>query len=376
MTIQSTKKRNILLSVFILSVFTVSAGLYLTLPSNEQSTEDAYVMGKKVIVTSTLAGTIGKITSDETQTVQQGTTLILLSNNEILIATQAAEANVEIALRQVNSNYLKIDKLSAQISAEKIKLSQVTQDYKRRIGGDKDGTVLPEVLMHAKKSVAITKANLRALHMQLAADKALLPAINKLQTPQVQLAISQLRKIYLAKENASIVAPISGVIANKSAYIGQQIKPGQPLMTIVPLHNLWIEANFKETQLKNIRPGQSVNISSDLYGEEHNYNGIVVGIHAGTGNVFSAIPAQNATGNWIKIIQRIPVRIYINPSQLKAFPLRIGMSMKVTVKTNSQPKGSFDADALIHNENIIGSYQQKLARVDTRVAKLIKKLGV
>ena len=376
MTIQSTKKRNILLSVFILSVFTVSAGLYLSLPSNEQSTEDAYVMGKKVIVTSTLAGTIGKITSDETQTVQQGTTLILLSNNEILIATQAAEANVEIALRQVNSNYLKIDKLSAQISAEKIKLSQVTQDYKRRIGGDKDGTVLPEVLMHAKKSVAITKANLRALHMQLAADKALLPAINKLQTPQVQLAISQLRKIYLAKENASIVAPISGVIANKSAYIGQQIKPGLPLMTIVPLHNLWIEANFKETQLKNIRPGQSVNITSDLYGEAHNYNGIVVGIHAGTGTVFSAIPAQNATGNWIKIIQRVPVRIYINPSQLKAFPLRLGMSMKVTVKTNSQPKDGFDADALIHNENIIGSYQQKLTRVDIRVAKLIEKLGV
>lgn len=370
----SKKKRNTIMSVFVLIVIAVAGTAYLFMPTSSQSTDDAYVAGQQIMITAQESGTINAINVDDTQQVKQGTKLLTLNLNPLLLQQQQAEANVKKTIREVESNYLKINQLKAQIAAEKVTLAQAKQDYQRRIGGDKDGSVLAEVLSHSKNTVMITEQNMIALNKQLQALKIVLPPENILDNPQIQMAIAQLRHVYLDQQNATVFAPKGGMIANRSVQVGQHIQAGQALMTIVPLDNVWVEANFKETQLHDVHTGQPVTITSDLYGDEYTYTGVVAGIGAGTGSAFSAIPAQNATGNWIKIIQRVPVRIYIDSKQIEQHPLRIGMSMAVTVDTKSKVVQPFDYAVFTENESVENTTQKRLQYVDAKVTTFVNRL--
>ncbi|MGF1868709.1 HlyD family efflux transporter periplasmic adaptor subunit [Photobacterium indicum] len=370
----SKKKRNIILTSFTLIVVVAAGIWFMLLPTTQQQTEDAYVAGQQVMITSQEPGTIDTISVDDTQAVKQGSELLTLNRNKLSLEQQSAEANLKATLRQVQSNYIKIDQLKAQVQAEKIAYKQAKQDYNRRIGGDKDGSVLPEVLAHAKNAVNISAQNLVALNKQLEASEVLLPKEKLLNNPQVEAAISQLRKVYLAQVNSTIIAPKSGMIAKRAVQVGQQIQPGQALMTLVPLNKVWIEANFKETQLTNMQAGQPVTLISDLYGSKRTYTGVVAGIGAGTGSAFSAIPAQNATGNWIKVIQRVPVRIYVDPAQFKTYPLRIGMSMKVTVDTESAANQPFDHSVFTTDESLANITQQHLQTVDQHIDTFVHQI--
>ncbi|PSV95625.1 HlyD family efflux transporter periplasmic adaptor subunit [Photobacterium iliopiscarium] len=370
----SKKKRNTILGVFIVIVMAVAVTIYLLMPTTSQSTDDAYVAGQRIMITAQEAGTVNAINVDDTQHVEQGAQLVTLNRNPLLLKQQQAEANLRNTVRDVQSNYLKIAQLKAQIAAEKVMLAQAKQDYKRRIGGDKDGSVLAEVLSHAKNAVMIKEQNLIALNKQLQALQTLLPQEHILDNPQVQMAIAQLRHVYLDQQNATIYAPKGGMVVNRSVQVGQQIQAGQALMTIVPLDNVWVEANFKETQLHNMQTGQPVTIQSDLYGDKYTYTGVVAGIGAGTGSAFSAIPAQNATGNWIKIIQRVPVRIYIDSQQIKQHPLRVGMSMAVTVDTKATVKQPFDYAVFTANESAQKTTNKRLAVVDKKVEIFVNRL--
>ncbi len=370
----SKKKRNIILTSFTFIV-AVAAGIwFMLLPTTQQKTDDAYVAGQQVIITSQEPGTIDSINVEDTQVVAQGSELLTLNRNKLALEQQSAEANLKATVRQVQSNYIKIEQLKAQIQAEKIAYKQAKQDYNRRIGGDKDGSVLPEVLAHAKNAVNISAQNLFALNKQLEASEVLLPEEQLLDNPQIEAAISTLRKVYLAQVNSTIIAPKGGMIAKRAVQVGQLIQPGQALMTLVPLNKVWIDANFKETQLTNMQAGQSVTITSDLYGSKHTYTGVVAGIGAGTGSVFSAIPAQNATGNWIKVIQRVPVRIYVDPVQFTTHPLRIGMSMKVTVDTESTTNQPFDYSVFTTDESLANITQQHLQTVDQHIDTFVHQI--
>ncbi len=371
---RSKKKRNTLLVIFILIVAVTTGTWYALQPAFQQSTDDAYVAGQQIIITSQEAGTVSTIKADNTQTVTKGSELLTLSRNKLALQQQAAQANLQTTVREVKSSYLKIEQLKAQIKAAKTKLTQAEQDYQRRMGGDKDGSVLPEALAHTKNMVSINQQNLNALNKQLQAAETQLPKEQLLDNPKIQAAIAQLRQVYLAQINTTIVAPKNGMIAQRAVQVGQHIQPGQPLMTIVPLDKVWIEANFKETQLRNMKPGQEVTVVSDIYGEEQPYTGVVAGIGAGTGSVFSAIPAQNATGNWIKIIQRVPVKIYIDPAQLADHPLRIGMSMNVTVNTGAVTNNRFDNSSFINDESLTSSDQLRLQKVDHDVDAFVQQI--
>ena len=365
------KKRNTLISLFVGLVTLTAFILYLLAPNHIQSTNDAYVAGQQVVITSQLSGTIDAIYANNTQRVEQGTKLLRLNPNKLLLEQQSTEANLKNIIRQVQSNYLKMDQLKAQIQAETMTFEQTKQDYQRRIGGDKDGSVLPEVLAHAKNAVSISKQNLGAFNKQLQATKALLPQEGLLDNPQVQTALAKLRQVYLAQENTTIIAPKEGMVAERLIQVGQQIQPGQALMIIVPLNELWIEANFKETQLTDIKPGQAVTLTSDLYGDKYQYTGIIAGIGAGTGSAFSAIPAQNATGNWIKIVQRVPVRIHIDSPQLRNHPLRIGMSMNVSVDTQATAAQVSSTSIFPQDDSLINVSEQRLKRVNSRIQMFV-----
>lgn len=370
----SQKKRNTILSAFIIIVIAVAVTYYLFMPTTSQTTDDAYVAGQRIMITAQESGTVNAINVDDTQQVKQGEQLVSLNHNPLLLKQQQAEANLKNTVRDIQSKYLQIAQLKANVAAEKVMLAQAKQDYKRRIGGDKDGSVLAEVVSHSKNDVLIKEQNLIALNKQLQALQTLLPQENILDNPKVQMAIAQLRHVYLDQQNATIFAPKAGMVVNRSVQIGQQIQAGQPLMTIVPLDNVWVEANFKETQLHNIHTGQPVTIKSDLYGDKYTYHGVVAGIGAGTGSAFAAIPAQNATGNWIKIVQRVPVRIYIDSQQIEQHPLRIGMSMTVTVDTKATANKPFDYAVFTANESAQKTTNKRLAVVDKKIEIFVNHL--
>ncbi|UJF16955.1 efflux RND transporter periplasmic adaptor subunit [Vibrio sp. SS-MA-C1-2] len=375
-TNSNPKKRNKLIVLFIIIIAAALAGWYFLMPKGVEITDDAYVSGQRVMITSKEPGIVGKISVDDSENIQQGDTLVSLNKNNIILQQQHDEATLNSVVRQVKSNYLKIAQLKAELASQKIQLQQAQSDYQRRIGGDKDGSVLAETLAHAKNAVAINQQNVTALTKQLESLEALYPDEAIINNPQIQSAIAALRHTYLARLNSDIVAPRSGMIATRNVHVGQQIQAGQALMTVVPLDHIWIDANFKETQLTNIKPGQAVKVTSEIYGDEHVYHGVVAGINAGSGSAFSPIPAQNATGNWIKIVQRVPVRIYLDPAQLKAFPLRVGMSMTVTIDTVSKDLKPFDFKVFTQQDDIQKLQQQRLTKVnqqvDAFVATLIK----
>jgi membrane fusion protein (multidrug efflux system) len=336
---QSNGKRK--KALLILAGTAAIAGLgwltwHLLVARYHEDTDDAYVQGNVVSIVPQTMGTVVSIDADDGMKVQAGQPLVHLDPNDAQVAYDQAVANLANTVRQVRGLYSAVDAGAADLAAREAQVSRARADLKRREGLVGNGAVSAEELAHARNELAVLEAGLRASSGNLSRNRALVDATEVGTQPQVAAAASQLRQAYLNLQRTAIVAPVSGYIAKRQVQLGQRVQPGVNLMTIVPLEQLWVEANFKETQLSKMRIGQPVKVHADLYGGDVEYDGKVTALGMGTGSAFSLLPAQNASGNWIKIVQRVPVRIEVEQKQLAEHPLRLGLSMAVDVNVRDQ----------------------------------------
>ena len=323
------------LSIFILLLLLISIGSvaywYFFIKGFEE-TEDAYVSGNQVMVSAQVAGNISKINVDNMDPVQAGDVLLELDDTNAKLSFEQAKSNLANAVRQVSQLNYTVKQLKSAVRANEITLAQAQGNLNRRVQLVKDGAIDKESFQHAKEAVELAKANLTTSQNQLGANQALLLDGPLSEQPQIQSAVSNFKQAWLNLERTKIRSPIKGYVARRNAQVGQAVSVGGALMAVVTTDQMWLDANFKETQLTHMRIGQPVKIHFDLYGKDKTFDGKVVGIEMGTGSAFSLLPTQNATGNWIKVVQRVPVRIQLDPQQLAENPLRIGLS--ATVKVN------------------------------------------
>ena len=328
------------LSIFILLLLLISIGSaaywYFFIKGFEE-TEDVYVSGNQVMVSAQVAGNISKINVDNMDPVQADDVLLELDDTNAKLSFEQAKSNLANSVRQVSQLNYTVKQLKSAVRANEITLAQAQGNLNRRVQLVKDGAIDKESFQHAKEAVELAKANLTTSQNQLGANQALLLDGPLSEQPQIQSAVSNLKQAWLNLERTKIRSPIKGYVARRNAQVGQAVSIGGALMAVVTTDQMWLDANFKETQLTHMRIGQPVEIHFDLYGKDKTFNGKGFGIEMGTGSAFSLSPTQNATGNWIKVVQRVPVRIQLDPQQLAENPLRIGLSATVKVNvTNSQ----------------------------------------
>lgn len=311
----------------------VWAVFHFLLAAPEEETDDAYVAGDVVAITARDPGTITALHADNTQSVKAGQPLIDLDPLTADVNLAAAEAEIARAVRGTRSDFSRVNESDAAIVQAQAQLSAARADYVRRRGAAAEGAVSGEELSHAADQVKVASAALNLARSRRAQAVSAVQGTSVNTNPAVLAAIANYRRAAIVRSHMHVVAPIDGVVAQRNAQVGQQIAAGTPLMAIVPLNRLWVDANFRETQLKDLRIGQRATVVADAYGDDIVYHGRVVGVSAGSGSAFALLPPQNASGNWIKIVQRVPVRIMLDPRELAANPLRVGLSVKATVDT-------------------------------------------
>jgi membrane fusion protein (multidrug efflux system) len=332
-------KRRLQLIVLTLIILTIGVLLFLYWFLHVrfyESTDDAYVGGNVVQISAQVGGTVTAVKTDDTQMVQVGQPLVMLDAADAQVAMAQAEAALAQAVRQTRQVFLNNDNLAAAITTAQTNLDRAQDDLRRRQAGINAGAVSQEDVMHAQDMVKTATAALKQARTALATNQALTDKTSVTEHPNVQQAAAQVRNAYLNFSRVNVSAPITGFVSKRSVQVGQRIAAGTPLMAIVPLEQIWIDANFKENQLKHIHVGQAVEVIVDAYGSDVPYHGVIQGFSAGTGSAFSLLPAQNATGNWIKVVQRIPVRVALDPKEVQAHPLRIGLSTTATVDLRSE----------------------------------------
>ncbi|QIE90338.1 HlyD family secretion protein [Pseudomonas nitroreducens] len=337
-----------------------------------EDTDDAYVNGNVVQITPQITGTVVSIGADDGDLVRKGQVLVKFDPSDADIALQQAEANLARTVRQVRGLFSNVDGYKADVAAKKVALAKAEADFKRRQNLANDGAISQEELAHARDALDTARSSLTTSEQQLDTNRALVDDTVIASHPDVKAAAAKLRQAYLDDARAVIIAPVTGYVAKRTVQVGQRVQPGAALMAVIPLDQVWIDANFKETQLKHMRIGQPVEIRSDLYGSEVKYSGTVDSLGVGTGSAFSLLPAQNATGNWIKIVQRVPVRIRINAEELAKNPLRIGLSMDVNVSLHDQSGPALAQQAPHEAVFSTDIYQEQLASADQLIEKLIR----
>ena len=325
---------------------------------HEEATDNAYVQGNVIQITPQIGGTVTAIMADDTDFVKAGQPLVQLDPADAKVALEQAEANLAQSVRQVRALYANNGSLGAQItlresdiSKAQTEITRATDDLNRRQSLVGNGAVSKEELNHAqsqldnaKNAMASAQAGVAAARAQLTGNQAMTDGTSIASHPSVMVAAARVREAYLALHRAALPAPVDGFVAKRTVQLGQRVAAGAPVMSLIALSQLWVDANFKEVQLRNIRIGQPVILTADLYGRKVEYKGTVAGLGAGTGAAFALLPAQNATGNWIKVVQRVPVRVALDPQQVAQNPLRVGLSMVATVDVTDQ-SGKALADA-------------------------------
>lgn len=371
---KNPRKRKLLMFGLLIVVILAGIGVWAWYEIYGQwyeSTDDAYVNGNVVEITPQTTGTVVSIGADDGDLVREGQVLVQFDPNDAEVALQSAEANLGKVVRQVRGLYSNVDGIKAQLAAQRAEVKRAQDNYNRRRNLAAGGAISQEELSHAQDDLTSAQNALNNIQQQLVTSTALVDDTNVASHPDVKAAASQFRQAYLNSARSTLIAPVTGYVAKRTVQLGQRVQPGTALMAVIPLDQVWIDANFKETQLGKMRIGQPVDIEADLYGSDVKYSGTVDSVGAGTGSAFALLPAQNATGNWIKIVQRVPVRIHINPDELKQNPLRIGLSTVVDVNLHDQngpvlaqqpPKqASFTTDV----------YVKQLAEADTLIGRLI-----
>ncbi|MEH3158623.1 MAG: efflux RND transporter periplasmic adaptor subunit [Sphingomonas taxi] len=327
------KRWLLILGVIVLIGVVVWAVFHFLLAKPEQETDDAYVAGDVVAITARDPGQVTAIHADNTQTVKAGQPLIDLDPATADVALASAEADLARAVRATRADFSKVNESGAGIVQARAQLSAATADYARRQGAAAQGAISGEELAHAADAVKVARATLALAVSQQNQARAAVQGTDTSTNPAVLAAIAAYRRAAITRSHMHLVAPIDGVVAQRTVQIGQQVAAGTPLMAVVPLTRVWIDANFRETQLKDLRIGQAATVTADMYGDDVIFHGRVIGVGAGSGNAFALLPPQNASGNWIKIVQRVPVRIGLDPNELARNPLRVGLSVKTTVDT-------------------------------------------
>jgi len=310
--------------------------LYWFVFSWREITDDAYVNGNQVTLSSQVTGTVISVLADDTQRVEAGQVLVKLDPTDTDLALAKAQSALAQAVRQVRQQTQTAAQYESSIAPKREELARAQADLARREPLLAEHAIAPEEVAHARQAVADARSALETAERQSNAAHALIDGSDVAGNPLVQQARTAYREAWVAAHRNAILAPVSGYVAQRSVQVGSRVQPGQALLTILPLHDLWVDANFKEVQLKHIRIGQPAEVRTDVYGSDMVYHGRVEGLAAGTGGAFALLPAQNASGNWIKVVQRVPVRITFDAKELEKYPLRVGLSTEVKVDTHDR----------------------------------------
>jgi len=341
-----------------------------------QTTDDAYVNGNVVQITPQISGTVVSIGADDTQFVKAGQPLVRLDQADAKVALDQAEAQLAKTVREVRNMFATSAQLRAAVALRQSDLAMAQKDLARRERLGNSGAISSEELQHARDTVRGAEAALMSAQQQLNGNQARVDGTTLENHPDVRNASAAVRNAYLTYSRTTLPAPVSGFVARRAVQLGQRVGPGAPLMSVVPLDQVWVDANFKEPQLANMRVGQPVTLTADLYGNGFRYHGKIVGFGAGTGSAFALLPAQNATGNWIKIVQRVPVRIALDSKELARQPLQVGLSMKVEVSVRDGGTGErlpqLANNAPVYSTDVFHSVDEA---ADSRVQQIIAANG-
>ncbi|WP_186114048.1 EmrA/EmrK family multidrug efflux transporter periplasmic adaptor subunit [Burkholderia gladioli] len=366
------RKRMMTLLILAIVIAAIAYGFYYFLVARfHEETDDAYVNGNVVQITPQVTGTVIAVNADDTQSIRIGQPLVKLDPADAAIALQSAEANLAQTVRRVRGLYADDDQYRAQVAQRESDLSKAQDDLRRRLAVAQTGAVSQEEISHARDAVKAAQASLDAAKQQLAANVALTANTTVANHPDVLAAAATVRNAYLNNARNTLPAPVTGYVAKRSVQVGQRVSPGTPLMSVVPLGQIWVDANFKEVQLDHMRIGQPVSVTADIYGSSVKYHGKVIGFSAGTGSAFSLLPAQNATGNWIKVVQRLPVRIALDPQELERHPLRIGLSMQVDVDIKDESGSQLGSvQNSVYQTDVFAKYGDE---ADAEIARIIEQ---
>jgi len=370
----SARRRGLIILAVVVAVGAIVWGIYwFAYARYFESTDDAYVGGDVVSITSREPATVLAIHADNTQSVARGQLLIELDPARAKATMASAEADLARTIRSVRSDFSKVHQFDSQISAAKVQLTQAQGDYKRRQQGAVDGSVSGEEVAHARDAVESARAALRVAQSGQAQVQAAVDNTSVANNPNVLAAIARVRDAAITLSHMQLISPVNGLIAQRTVQVGQQVAAGTPLMAVVPLDDVWIDANFKEGQLRDMRVGQPVEVTADIYGGSVTYHGKIAGLGAGSGAAFSLLPPQNASGNWIKIVQRVPVRIALDAKELRDHPLRVGLSVAASVDVRDASGPMVSSQPL--NANMRGQAVDTDAEADRIVARILAANG-
>jgi membrane fusion protein (multidrug efflux system) len=364
----------IILGAVVLAAAVIYGIYWLVYGRYFEGTDDAYVGGNVVAITSKENATVLALHADNTQTVKQGQLLIEMDPAIATVNLQAAQANLARVVRSVKAQFSKSDSGAAQLNQARVALFQAQDDYQRRQKAFATQSVSGEELAHARDAVAAAQAAVSAAQGGLEQSNASIEGTDIAHNPDVLAAEAQLRAAAIAYGHMRLIAPLDGVIAQRTVQAGQQVAAGTPLMAVVPLSNVWIDANFKEVQLARMRVGQPVEVKADIYGSGVVYHGHIEGLGAGSGSAFALLPPQNASGNWIKIVQRVPVRIALDPKEIKDHPLRIGLSVAVEADVRDQ-SGPLITSRVSGGTTRANTGEDSGPAADAMIAKILKANG-
>lgn len=365
---KKTRKKVLILLALLFVLAGIAWGVYWFLVLRHfQETDDAYVAGNQVQVMAQVSGSVNKVWFDDTDFVKKGDVLVSLDKTDAEQAFEKAQTALATSVRQTHQLMINAKQYQASIALQQTALAQAEADLKRREPLGASNLIGREELQHSRDAVATAKAQLDVAVQQYNANQAMILNTSLDEQPAVKQAAAELRDAWLALQRTDIRSPMDGYVSRRSVQVGSQISTSTPLMAVVPATNLWIDANFKETQLAGVRIGQDATVVADIYGDDVVYHGKVVGLDMGTGSAFSLLPAQNATGNWIKVVQRLPVRIELNQDDIAKHPLRIGLSTLVKVDTTNK-----DGSALATSVRQQAAYSSNALAIDlTPVNQLI-----
>ncbi len=395
------RRRKILLFIAGVAVFGLISlsGWWYLIGQWRTSTDDAYVSGNIVSVVPLTDGTVTAIYADTTQAVTEGQLLVQLDDSDARLQLDAAEAALGAAVREVRGLYASshgslqllaqrradLARAQAELASSDATLAQAEAEYRRRVALAEQNFVSPENVQIAltardaaraqrDAAASLVKATSAAIAQtmdQAIVSRALVDNTSLENHPNVRSAAVKVREAALALARTRVLAPAGGEVAKRSVQVGERVASGNALMAIVPLDGIWLDANFKETELADVRIGQPARLISDFYGGPVEFHGRVLGLAPGTGSAFALLPPQNATGNWVKIVQRLPVRIALDGGELRQHPLRIGLSMVATIDTHDRTGATL---SLLPNSAPVaatGVYAQDIRAADARVAQII-----
>lgn len=365
-------RRNVLLLLTILFIVAGAAytAYWFMVLRHHETTDNAYVTGNQIMVMPQISGSVTTVYVDNTDFVKAGEPLVLLDSSDEKLALEKAKTALANSVRQMHQQIINGRQLKANIVLRETELTKLQNDLRRREVLGERNVIGKEELQHAREAVSTAKAALEVAREQYNANQAIILNTPIAKQPSVLQASTDVRNAWLALERTKILSPTDGYVSRRSVQVGAQVSPGKPLMAVVPVTGMWIDANFKETQLANMRIGQPAKITTDFYGKKVIYHGTVLGLDMGTGSAFSLLPAQNASGNWIKVVQRLPVRISLDEKELAEKPLRIGLSSEVTVDTIN-----LDGKVLSHSERQAPAYHTDALNIDmSEINKLINEI--